>query len=105
MTVKEFLNKIDNKEVFNEEELKDLYWGDLEGDDDDIIEEVDEIIEEKRRWSQFISKIVKINNRYFCLTADIGLTEYQDNEYDFQPEEVRPVEKVITTIEWVEVND
>ena len=106
MTVKEFLTRYDKKETFTEDELKDIYWGDLEWEDDDEgVEEIDEEIEEKRRWSQFVYKYVKIGSRYFCLTADIGLTEYQDNSYDYQPEEVKPVEKVITVTEWVPVND
>ena len=103
MTVKEFLTRYDNKETFTEDELRDIYWGDLEGDEG--VEEIDEEIEEKRRWSQFVYKYVMIGGRYFCLTADIGLTEYQDNSYDYQPEEVKPVEKVITVTEWVPIND
>lgn len=105
MTVKEFLVKYDNKETFNEDELKDLYWGDIEASDGEEFEEIDEEVDEKRRWSQFIYKYVMIGGRYFCLTADIGLTEYQDNEYGYQPEEVTPVEKIITITEWVPVDD
>lgn len=101
MTVKEFLTRYDNKEIFTEDELKDIYWGDFEGDE--CSEEIDEEIAEKRRWSQFVYKYVMISGRYFCLTADIGLTEYQDNSYDYQPEEVKPVEKVITVTEWVTI--
>lgn len=101
MTVKEFLTRYDNKEIFTEDELKDIYWGDFEGDEGS--EEIDEEIDEKRRWSQFVYKYIMIGGRYFCLTADIGLTEYQDNAYDYQPEEVRPVEKVITITEWVTI--
>ena len=101
MTVKEFLTRYDNKEIFTEDELRDIYWGDFEGEE--CSEEIDEEIDEKRRWSQFVYKYVMIGGRYFCLTADIGLTEYQDNEYDYQPEEVRPVEKVITVTEWVTI--
>ncbi len=103
MTVKEFLTRYDNEENFTEDELKDIYWGDFEGDE--WSEEVDEEIDEKRRWSQFVYKYVKIGGRYFCLTADIGLTEYQDNEYNYQPFEVRPVEKIITVTEWVAIDD
>ena len=106
MTVKEFLTRYDNKETFTENELKDIYWGDLEWDDDDEgVQEIEEEADEIRRWSQFVYKYIKIGDRFFCLTADIGLTEYQDNEYNYQPEEVIPVEKVITVTEWVIVND
>ena len=100
MTVKEFLTRYDNKEVFNEGELKDLYWGDMEIEDGMEWEEIDEEIEDKRRWSQFIYKYVMIGGRYFCLTADIGLTEYQDNEYNYQPEEVRRTQKTIVVDCW-----
>lgn len=103
MTVKEFLTRYDNEENFTEDELKDIYWGDFEGDEGP--EEVDEEIDDKRRWSQFVYKYVNIGGRYFCLTADIGLTEYQDNEYNYQPFEVRPVEKIITVTEWVAIDD
>lgn len=100
MTVKEFLTRYDNKEVFNEGELKDLYWGDMEIEDGMEWEEIDEEIEDKRRWSQFIYKYVMIGGRYFCLTADIGLTEYQDDEYNYQPEEVRRTQKTIVVDCW-----
>lgn len=103
MTVKDFLTRYDNNELFSEDELRDIYWGDFEGDE--TYEEIDEEVDEKRRWSQFVYKYVMIGGRYFCLTADIGLTEYQDNEYGYQPEEVTPVEKIIMITEWVPVND
>lgn len=100
MTVNEFLTKYDNKETFNEDELKDLYWGDIEIEDGMEWEEIDEEIEDKRRWSQFIYKYVMIGGRYFCLTADIGLTEYQDNEYNYQPQEVKRTKKAVIVDCW-----
>lgn len=103
MTVKDFLNKYDNEERFNEDELRDLYWGDLEEDDDDLVQQIEEEADEKRRWSQIITKILKINGRYFSVYGDIGLTEYQDDSFDIQPTEVMPVEKVVTITEWVEI--
>ena len=103
MTVKEFLKRYDNGEHFDENELKDLYWGEIDAEYGDEIQECDEEADEKRRWSQFISKYYKINDRYFCFLADIGLTEYQDNDYEFQPVEVKPVEKIVVITEWHEV--
>lgn len=103
MTVNEFLERYDKGDHFNEDELRDLYWGDIEAEPGEIIEECDEEEDEKRRWSQFIYKFIKMNDRYFCFTADIGLTEYQDNSYDFQPVEVKPVEKIVVITEWHEV--
>ena len=98
MTIREFITRFDNHERFDEEDLRDLYWGEFT--DDDGYDEIDEEIEDKRRWSQFIHKYVQIGNRYFCLTADVGLTEYQDNSYDYQPIEVKPVEKLVPVITW-----
>lgn len=101
MTALEFITRYDNGDTFTENELQDIYWGDFEGDIGS--EEIDEEIGEKRRWSQYITKIILVCGRYFSVTADIGLTEYQDNTYDIQPEEVRPAEKVVTITEWVSV--
>jgi hypothetical protein len=103
MTVKEFLNRYDNKETFNEDELKDLFWGDVEASDGMEFEEIEEEADEKRRWSQFVYKYIMIGGRYFCLTADIGLTEYQDNEYDYQPVEVKKTQKTIVVNCWEEL--
>lgn len=43
MTIKEFLTRYDNKETFTENELRDIYWGGLEWDDDDEgVQEIEE---------------------------------------------------------------
>ena len=101
MTVKEFLTRYDNGEDFNEADLHDLYWGDVEFDGEEP-EEIETIYGEKGRWSRYEEKVWKIGSRYFIFTADIGLTEYQDNDYNYQPTEVYPVEKIVTITEWVE---
>lgn len=104
MTAKEFLNKYDNHNyAFTADELRDLYWWDIEEDDDIIIEDVEHINGEKRRWSRMESEIRCINNRYFCFSGDIGLTECQDDEFYTQPYEVYPKEELIKVIKWVEV--
>ena len=105
MTVKEFIEKFDNQETFERDELRDLFWGDIEEDDDDAVWEMDSIKHPNRRWSRIEEKIVQINGRYFSFSGDIGLTEHCDHEFDIQPKEVEPREKVITITEWVKKND
>ena len=102
MTAQEFLNRYDKKERFNEDELRALFWGDF-GCETDNIEEIEEETDEKRRWSQFVYKYVRVNDRFFCFTADIGLTEYQDNSFDFQPVEVKRTIKTIVVNSWEEI--
>lgn len=51
--------------------------------------------------------IVKLLDRYFAIDWFEGNTEYQDNDYWAQPEEVRKEEKEITmtVIEWVKIDE
>lgn len=100
MTVKEFLTRYDNKEKFTERELQEIYWGDIEEEDGDEIYEVDVTYGDKGRWSRYETKYIYVNGRYFDLTADIGLTEYQDNYYDCQPREVKRVQKTVIIDTW-----
>lgn len=88
MTVKEFLNRYDNKETFNEDELREIFNGDLDEEDGDSISVIEEDYEEPRRWSRFHYQYLKINDRYFYTVCDEGLTECQENYYDMQPQEV-----------------
>jgi glutamine cyclotransferase len=99
MTVNEFLQRYDNKDTFTEDEIHDLYCGDIEGE----IEEIEEIEGEHYRWVYCNTKILKMQDRYFDVSAYIGLTEMQDNEYTIQPFEVRPVEKVVVVTSWEEI--
>ena len=103
MTVKEFLTRYDNNEKFTEDELHDLYCGDIEAEDGDEIEEMDTAYDEQRRWSRYETVYMRFNDRYFDFTADIGLTEYQENCYDIQPVEVTPIQKVVVVTTWEEV--
>ena len=99
MTVSEFLQRYDNKDTFTEDEIHDLYCGDIEGE----IEEIEEIEGEHHRWMYYNTKILKMQDRYFDVTAYLGLTELQDNEYTIQPFEVRPVEKIVVITSWEEI--
>ena len=102
MTVKEFFKLYDKKHTFAEESLRDLWWGDLLEDAE--IENVTDVeYEEPCRWSHFEGKVVKIQDRYFSIGRWAGNTEYQEDNYDVQPLEVKPVEKIVTITEWQEV--
>lgn len=92
MTIKEFLDRYDNKKEFSEEELYEL-WRSKE-----IAVAEEETWEEPDRWDTLVTKVLQIGNRYFMIYARIGNTEYQENSYDIQPDEVYPTEKVV--IEW-----
>ena len=98
MTTQEFLDRYDNKEGFSSEELENLYWGDCEVE----YTLIEDSTGEHYRWVHEESKIVKINDRYFELFAYIANTEYQDNEFDCPPIEVKPVEKTITVWEAID---
>jgi len=88
------LNKIDSGEKLNERELSSLVWE---------FEEVEREYGDNRRWSRSVTSIVKINNRFFCVEWENGLTESQPNEFYNQPYEVekKTYEKNITVTEWV----
>lgn len=89
MTNKEFLERYDKKEEFSESELEELeYFG----------EGIDRIEGANRRWTRTIKNIFKVEDRYFALEFEEGLTEMQDNVYNKQPYEVEKVCKEITTI-------
>ena len=88
MTVKEFLNRYDNEEHFDERELEDIFCLNFDNDNDDKVYIIEEEYGEPRRWSRFHTRWVEINGRFFELNADEGLTEYQDTEYMIQPQEV-----------------
>ena len=89
MTNKEFLERYDKKEDFSESELEELeYFG----------EGIDRIEGANRRWTRTIKNIFKVEDRYFALEFEEGLTEMQDNVYNKQPYEVEKVCKEITTV-------
>ena len=97
MTTKEFLDRYDNKEIFTKEELYRLWIGDIDVEAKDI----EEGVREQYRWQHIEWRVIKIQDRYFKIARSAGNTEYQPNEYDYQPIEVRPVEKTIIVWEGV----
>lgn len=58
---------------------------------------------ENRRWSRTIHSVVKLNEHYFMVVWEQGLTEMQENEFYDQPYEVEKhtYEKTLTVTEWV----
>lgn len=88
------VEKIDSGEQLTKEELTELIWG----------YDVDTQYGDNRRWSRSVTTIIELNGRYFSISWEEGLTEYQDNEYNSQPVEVKKhtYEKTIAVTEWVE---
>ena len=98
MTTKEFLDRYDSvSEAFTEDELYRLWINDLFDFDDEKIKEVrEEEYGEPHRWNTPVDRIIKVEDRYFMIFCFQGNTEYQENYYDQQPEEVEPYEITIT---------
>lgn len=90
---KRMLSKIDSGESLTSNELSKLVYDyDIdtqEGDDG--------------RWVRSMYTVVELSGRHFGISWFKGLTEYQDNEFDFQPEEVERHEKMITVTEWLPI--
>jgi hypothetical protein len=91
----EILNKIDTGVELDWSELRELVFG----------FEVDRIEGDDRCWTRTNESIVKLGNRFFSIQWEQGLTECQENEFDYQPKEVisrkRKVTKTIT--EWIPI--
>ena len=90
---KKMLSKIDSGELLTSGELSELVYDyDIdtqEGDDG--------------RWFRGMYTVVELGGRHFGISWFKGLTECQDNEFDFQPEEVERHEKMITVTEWLPI--
>lgn len=77
----EFLAKFDAGEEINERCLLEYaYIGDVISEGED------------RRWSRTMESIVKIKDRYFKITWEKGLTEMQEDECYYNPEEYELIE-------------
>lgn len=90
---KKMLSKIDSGESLTSCELSKLVYNyDIdtqEGDDG--------------RWVRGMYTVVELGGRYFGIDWFKGLTECQESEFDFQPEEVERHEKMITVTEWLPI--
>ena len=91
-TQKEFVDLFDILYEFTSEELKSILWN----------SDVEIICEEEgyeHRWWREIYTVFEACGRYFSITWNRGLTENQENEWPYQPVEVKKVEKVVTKTE------
>ena len=94
-----YLNKLDNGEELTERECLDMaYEFDIENNYGD-----------NRRWSRYVKTICKLNDRYFAIEWDQGLTEMQPDECYEQPYEVELNEydevRTVHIREWRKKND
>ena len=94
-----YLNKLDSGEGLTERECLDLvYEFDIEN-----------IYGENRRWSRIVETICNLDGRYFKISWDQGLTEYQNDACYDQPIEVELHEwdevKTVHMREWRKKND
>lgn len=85
--------KIDNKINLSYSDLERLVWEYA----------VDRIIGRERRYQRNIKTIVKLNDRYFLIPWEEGLTLYHENQYFEQPYEVEKNEydKMVHITEWI----
>lgn len=89
---KEFLEKFDSKESFDEEYLNEVVC--------EIGETISESIIDQDRWNTYFARIFKIGDRYFRIDHSRGSTEIQDCQFSAeQPYEVYPAK--VDTIEYL----
>ena len=91
-------NKIINKEELTEHELSRLACD----------YSIEDSRGENRRWSRTVTSIVELNDRFFAIVWEEGLTEMQENSFYDQPYEVELNEyekvQVIKVREWNRVD-
>lgn len=80
----------DDSVKFHERDLSELVWSNP----------IDTIEHDERRWTRSVETIIKIQDRYFSIFWEKGLTENQPNMFDFQPEEVEKKEKKVVVTTW-----
>lgn len=95
---RELIDKIDNGERLTEIELSTFVW--------EIGKVVDRTKHVARRWQQTVTVIKQVDDRFFSIDYEEGLTECQENSYFEQPQEVtkHEYEKTITVTEWKSIN-
>lgn len=90
-------------EKLSEDELRylaDEYNGDIELDKYEVIEVIEG---EHNRWTQDMDTIIKVGKDYWCIPWRAGLTEYQENEFMYQPYRVERRERVVTEVYYVRI--
>lgn len=96
MTEQDFLERFDKGKTFSEHELKDICFE---------FEQADEIEGGSGRWNAHMETVVKAGARFFSINWERGLTECQENYWQYQPVEVdkHVYQKTITVTEWIPV--
>ena len=97
-TAEDFLKAYDDGYKFDEEEIKQLAWGEIGFGKMVTQEEGD-----SGRWNQYMTTILKVKDRYFAVGWESGLTECQENYYEGPVYEVKQVKKMVEITEWVTV--
>lgn len=85
------LEKIDNGIDLTEKEIREV-----------LAYEIDCEEGENGRWTRSMYSVVKLKDRLFGIYWEEGLTEFQENEYMYQPEEVvkKEEEKVVKVVRY-----
>ena len=97
-TNEEFLRRFDANEKFDEDEIKEMCWG-------EVGEVLKETIVGSGRWTINKKLIFRVGNRFFGVWWTEGATEEQDGceKYPDYPTEVRRVEKI--TYDYVPIKE
>lgn len=104
MTPEEFLRRMDNGERFSEEELESIIWGGIDDTNSSIdFYQADEIEGASGRWQKLMTKVLCFGDRFFAIDYEQGLTEYQENSYEYQPYEVTKKEIMVVQTKWITV--
>ena len=88
------LEKIDNGIDLTEKEIREV-----------LAYEIDCEEGENGRWTRSMYSVVKLKDRLFGISWEEGLTEFQENEYMYQPEEVvkKEEEKVVKVVRYEKI--
>lgn len=67
--------------------------------------EIETIKGDDNRWTRNMETIIQINDKFFSIYWQEGLTEMQPNEYLDQPRQVKKhtYQKMITVTEWIDI--
>ena len=87
--------KIKTRQFLTESELKEL------------VNEysVEDIPGEDNRWTRNMTTIIQVDDEYFSIDWERGLTEMQEDYYPYQPIKVKREERKVTrtVVEWIRV--
>ena len=93
--MKDILDRLNKHEDLDEWEIEDLVYN------HDIYEK----IIDRGRWEDYMFTVVEIENRYFGINWNRGLTEQQEDSFLDQPYEVakKTITKTITVDEFYKI--